>query len=373
MIAASASPIRKDWVNIVFLTLSPVLAVPVLAWHTFHTGFHWWMPSLTAGLYILVGLSICAGYHRYFSHRSYECSRWVQLFYAIFGAMAAQNSILRWSAGHRRHHAYPEQEWDPYSIRRGFWWAHIVWIFHIDHYANRLDNVRDLQKNPVVMWQHRWYKVLLLAGGLGLPTLIGALFGNALAGLLWGGFLRIVLVHHSTFFVNSIAHQFGTPSYDEKSSARDNWAVALLTFGEGYHSFHHRFPGDFRNGISWYAWDPAKWFIRGLKWLGLAKALNATPEPVIEQARIKVTARHVEARIAKADPSLKAQLAQRMATARANLEAAVHLWSEQAELRRQGLSKQWRTTYRSYRARLKQARKEWRWILRTVNQLAPRP
>ncbi len=268
----------KDWVNIFFLTLTPVLAIPVLIWHTWHSGFHLWMPILFGIMYILTGLSICAGYHRYYSHKSYECAWPVQLFYAVFGAMAMQNSILSWCAGHRRHHAYAESDWDPYSIQRGFWWAHIIWIFNDNSATVKSDNVRELQKDPIVAWQHRWYKFIGLAAGLGIPARwdwIGV-FGNPLAGLLWGGFLRIVLVHHSTFSVNSLAHRFGSKAYDDESTARDNWAVALLTFGEGYHSFHHRFPADFRNGIRWFNWDPSKWFINALKWTGLASNLRST-------------------------------------------------------------------------------------------------
>ena len=124
------------------------------------------------------------------------------------------------------------------------------------------------------MWQHRWHKVILIVGGFGLPTLIGAAFGDPIAGLLWGGFLRLAVIHHTTFFVNSLAHQLGKPLFNSEVSARDNWLVALLTLGEGYHCFHHRFPADFRNGIRWYHWDPAKWLIGALESVGLASNLR---------------------------------------------------------------------------------------------------
>ena len=279
---------KKDWVNILFLTLTPLIGtIGVIAWTMTH-GFHIWMPLLTLGMYFLVGISICAGYHRFFSHKSYEASRPVQIFYAIFGAMAAENSILWWSAAHRVHHKHVDRDWDPYNIKRGFWWAHILWIFEKNpERPGQFDNSPDLLKNPIVMWQHRWHKVILIVAGFGLPTLIGAAFGDPIAGLLWGGFLRIMVIHHTTFFVNSLAHFVGKPLYNAEVSARDNWMVALLTLGEGYHSFHHRFPADFRNGILWYHWDPAKWFIRGLRYVGLASDLRTTAPPQIEQARMR--------------------------------------------------------------------------------------
>jgi len=367
--AAIAEPPKKDWINIVFLTLTPILGVPVLAWYTWQTGFQWWMFALFLGLYCLTGLSICAGYHRFYSHKSYDCSWPVQLFYAIFGAMAAQNSILKWSAGHRRHHSFSETEWDPYSIKRGFWWAHFIWIFYVDPQTDNYENVKDLQKYAVARWQHKYYQAIVLAIGFGLPALIGWFCGDAIAGLLWGGFLRVVLVHHSTFFVNSLAHYMGSPTYDDSATARDNWAVALLTFGEGYHSFHHRFPADFRNGVRWYNWDPAKWFIQSLRVIGLATNLRATEAPRIEQARMEVAVKVLEAKLAKAEPTIGMEIRARIQRARTSFESALALWRKQKEERQQGVSSQWRETQRTYDMHLKQARQEWREVVRACKQL----
>jgi stearoyl-CoA desaturase (Delta-9 desaturase) len=369
MTQPTAAERQKDWINIAFLTLTPILAVPVLAWYTIHTGFEWWMPALFLVMYCLVGLTVCAGYHRFFAHKSYEASRAVQIFYAIFGAMAAQNSILQWSSGHRRHHRYSESEWDPYSIKRGFWWAHFLWIFYVNPEDSKTDNVEDLKKNPIVRWQDRWYRTLLVVFGFGLPALVGAFFGDALAGLLWGGFLRIVVVHHSTFFVNSLAHHMGTRTYDDEATARDNWAVALLTFGEGYHSFHHRFPADFRNGIRWFAWDPAKWFIGALRLVGLASDLRTTPAPLIERERMKAAVIRLEARIARAEPVRMAEIRARIERARIAFDTAMTLLRLHAEERRQGLSKLARENYRAYRVRLKEARREWNEVLRAITEM----
>ena len=297
--------------------------------------------------------------------QSYEASRPLQVFYAVFGAMAAQNSILWWSSSHRTHHHYVDRDWDPYSIKRGFWWAHILWIFH-DHDAPDVEgNAPDLLKNPIVQWQARWYKVLLIAGGFGVPTLIGACFGDPVAGLLWGGFLRLVVVHHTTFFVNSLAHYVGSPRYNAEISARDNWAVALLTLGEGYHSFHHRFPADFRNGIRWFHWDPAKWFIRGLRWMGLAQELVATPEPQIEQARMRAALLDVEQHVERVPPVIAADFRTRVNAAVEHLEEAFALWRQHLEERTNGIKGAWKTRRRS-RSLVRASRRQWKGAVRML-------
>jgi stearoyl-CoA desaturase (Delta-9 desaturase) len=364
--------LKKDWINIAFLTLTPVIGVVGTALWTWRVGFEPWMLGLFVGMYLAVGLSICAGYHRFFSHKSYECSPAVQALYAVFGAMAAQNSILAWSSGHRLHHKHVDEDWDPYNIKRGFWWAHIVWIFHQHPPHDYRAVAPDLMQNPIVRWQHRWTKLLLLGGGFALPALVGALCGDVVAGVLWGGFLRIVVVHHTTFFVNSLAHSFGNRIYDPEVSACDNWMVALLTLGEGYHSFHHRFPADYRNGVRWYHWDPAKWFIAALQLVGLAGKLRRTAAPRIEEARMGAALQDLERRLAAAPGDLGAEARRRVHAARQTLEHAIELWRRQAEERARGLSDRWRDTRREARRRLREARREWRAAMRLLLEV-PEP
>lgn len=357
--------LKKDWVNILFLTLTPVIGMAGTAAYTWYAGFQLWMPVLMVGMYLAVGMSICAGYHRFFSHKSYEAHPAVQYFFAVFGALAAQNSILWWSSSHRVHHKYVDKDWDPYNIKRGFWWAHILWIFYKnDERDETFANSPDLLANPVVMWQHRWHKYILVGVGFGLPTLIGAAFGDPIAGLLWGGFTRLVVIHHTTFFVNSLAHQLGEPLFNAEVSARDNWLVALLTLGEGYHSFHHRFPADFRNGIRWYQWDPAKWFIAGLKSVGLAESLLTTPLPQIEQARMSAALRIVEPKMAKATPTLVEEARHRLQAASKHLEDAFALWKRGLEQKAQGIA--WRATHRQSRRHVRNSRREWKLAVRML-------
>ena len=351
----------KDWTRIVFFVLSPVIGTLGTAAHAWTFGVRWWEPVLFLVLYALVGVSVTAGYHRLFTHRSYECHPAVQAFYLFFGAMALQNSILAWGSDHRIHHRYVDRDWDPYNIQRGGLWAHILWIFYKNKSDRTFDDVPDLKRNRLVQWQHRYAAWIGIVGGLGLPTLIGWAMGSALGGLLWGGFLRIVVVHHSTFFVNSIAHLYGTRPYTESNSARDNAWVALLTNGEGYHNFHHRFPADFRNGIRWYQWDPSKWWIRGLRAVGLARGLRQTSALLIERSRLETAVGRAESRLVTAPSHLHEAIRHRLDAAHQSLERASRLWADlQAKRRRD-----WKE-YRQHLAVARRRRSEALRILGTV-------
>ncbi|MBY5993995.1 acyl-CoA desaturase [Ferrimonas balearica] len=235
------------------------------------------------------GISITAGYHRLWSHKAWQAHPVVQWLLAIGGAMALQNSILHWSSDHRRHHKHvDDNQRDPYSAGRGFWFSHIGWMLreYQPLTESTYNNVRDLQKNAVVMNQHNHYGKWVLATNVGLPALVGWFTGDVLGMLLLAGVLRLVLVHHGTFFINSLAHIWGTQPFSDQHSSRDNGVLALVTFGEGYHNFHHTFEYDYRNGIRWWHFDPTKWLIRGLEKLGLAKGLRRVPADRIESARL---------------------------------------------------------------------------------------
>lgn len=319
---------ERDWTNILFLLLTPVAGIAGTAIYSGRYGVSWWEPVLCLTLLMIVGLSIGAGYHRCFSHRTYECHPAAEAVFLFFGAFALENSALRWARDHRNHHRFVDTDRDPYNIQRGGLWAHILWVFFKEPADANFENVPDLLANPRVMWQHRWYRVIGVGLGLGLPTLVGALFGRPLGGLLWGGFLRIVLVHHTTFCVNSVAHLFGTRPYSTENSARDNWLLAFFTHGEGYHNFHHKFPSDFRNGIRWYQWDPNKWCIRALGLSGLARNLRVTPPPVIENAKLAVLAARADERLARTPAEVAEELRARLERGRGRVDEALRLWKD---------------------------------------------
>jgi stearoyl-CoA desaturase (delta-9 desaturase) len=277
---------RFDWLNAVVLTTTPIAAIVLTLWYVRSEGFVWTDLVPFAGMYFLTGLAITAGYHRYYAHRTYACHPVVQALMLLFGAAAFQNSALAWVSDHRSHHRHVDQAADPYNIRRGFLWAHIGWIFFQDAPGTpKVANVRDLERSRLVRLQARFYVLLALSVGLGVPYLIGLAFDRPWGGVLWGGLVRTVLVHHCTFLINSAAHYVGERPYSTEVSARDNRWLALLSYGEGYHNFHHAFPSDYRNGVAWYHFDPTKWTIRSLAAVRLAWGLRRTSAAEIERRR----------------------------------------------------------------------------------------
>ncbi len=266
---------RINWVNTGFILLLTPIASIVGLIYLVHTGdmhLATWMLGLI--LLFAAGFGITVGYHRLFSHRSYKAAWPVRLVLALIGASAFQGSVLEWCTDHRNHHLYTDTDKDPYSINKGFWYAHIGWLFVLDHKKRDFSNVDELAADPILKFQHKFYVPLAILMGLIMPMGIAALWGDALGGLIIAGFLRTVINHHLTFAINSVCHMFGQRNYSEKQSARDNWITALFTFGEGYHNFHHQFPLDYRNGVRFYQYDPTKWIIRSLAYVGLASDLK---------------------------------------------------------------------------------------------------
>ena len=276
-----------DWVNTIFLTTTPVVAIVLGAIYFAQNGLQWSQIALAVIFYFATGLSVTGGYHRLFSHRAYKANNLVKFLYLIFGAATFQNSALKWSADHRIHHTHVDDEKDPYNINKGFWWAHIGWIFFQEKEVEP-KYPKDLLNDKLVMWQHRNYLWLAVAMGVILPTVIGYFLGSALGGLALAGFGRIVFVHHCTFFINSLCHIVGTRPYTDTNTARDSAIMAVFSYGEGYHNYHHYFPVDYRNGIKWYHFDPTKWMIKTLSFVGWTSDLKKVQEKLISQAKLEM-------------------------------------------------------------------------------------
>jgi len=275
-------------VNVVIFLGFPLLAlVLVPMWGIYH-GFSaaQWLWALV--LLYLNGLSITGGYHRLWAHKAYEAHPALKWFYALWGAGALQNSILIWASDHRRHHRHvDDNEQDPYSAGRGLWFSHMGWMLrNYPSGDNDFSNAKDLQRDPIVMFQHRHYLALTTFMNLGPALLLGLFLGDVVGTVLLVGLLRLVVNHHVTFFINSLAHFWGTRPYTEDNSARDNGLLAFLTYGEGYHNYHHIFQSDYRNGIRWWQWDPTKWLIALCARLGLASNLNRVPDFRIQRAMV---------------------------------------------------------------------------------------
>ena len=285
-----------NWPATLVLTLTPLLALILIPWYSWNYDFSTaaWVSFFI--IFPLNGLSITAGYHRLWAHRAYEASWPVRFVLMIFGTMAVQNSILFWSAGHRNHHRFVDDvDLDPYSAKRGFWFSHMGWMLR-DYPSGRVDykNVPDLKKDKMVMFQHKYYTLLAVLTNFGIPLAIGYLSGDVWGVMLLAGLLRLVISHHFTFFINSWAHISGSQPYTDQNTARNNPLMALFTWGEGYHNFHHIFQYDYRNGVKWWQYDPTKWLIYGLSQLGLARKLRRIPRFIIEKAEVEMKFKHAE-------------------------------------------------------------------------------
>lgn len=277
-----------NWPVTLVLGLTFLAAVTIVPWYGFTVGFSGWAWLFFAITLVASGIGIGSGYHRLWSHRAYEAGPLLRVYLAIVGGMSIQNSILIWCARHRIHHREVDNnDKDPYSIGRGFWFAHIGWMLK-DYESGKLDYsvVPDLKRDPVVMWQHKYYWPLVIVTNLILPLAAGWLVGDIWGVFLLAGVLRLVISHHATFFINSLAHMWGSRPYTDTNSARDNWLIAIVTYGEGYHNFHHLFQNDYRNGVRWWQYDINKWFISACAWAGLAKNLRRTPDFKIQRARL---------------------------------------------------------------------------------------
>ncbi|MFZ9583826.1 MAG: fatty acid desaturase [Pseudohongiellaceae bacterium] len=285
-LAVSKPPLR--WLNVAVLVVPVLVCLTIVPWYGLVHGydrFEW------LGFLLLLSyceLSITAGYHRLWSHGAYKAHPLLRVVFALGGACALQNNCLTWASDHRRHHLHADDNaQDPYSANKGFWYAHFEWMLR-DYPATRenLDNVKDLLKDRVLVWQRQHYLALLLAMNVGLPLLLGWINGDVWGSLLLLGFLRLVVSQHFTYLINSAAHLWGKRTYDPHQTARDNWFIALFTFGEGYHNYHHTFAWDYRNGVRWYHYDPTKWLIKLCSWCGLARDLRRCSPFRIEMARV---------------------------------------------------------------------------------------
>jgi stearoyl-CoA desaturase (Delta-9 desaturase) len=274
-----------DWFNILFVVAFPMVAITAAAWYAVEFGITWREVTASIVIWVFTGLGITAGYHRLFSHKGYNAHPAVRAVLAVLGAAACQNSAIAWCSDHRFHHSETDTKGDPYDATQGFFYSHMGWIFYKGLRGDTYDNVPDLRRDPVLVWQHKHWLSIAVVTNLGFIAIAALMLGNWLGMALIAGLLRIVVVQHFTFCVNSLAHIWGSQPYSHKTTSRDNWALSLITLGEGYHNYHHSFEWDYRNGPRWFNWDPTKWLIWSLSKLRLADSLRKVPLDVVLQRR----------------------------------------------------------------------------------------
>jgi stearoyl-CoA desaturase (delta-9 desaturase) len=318
-----ATESHLDFPNVAFLAGTFLVALVGTPWYVVARGLGWPEVVTCAAIWLAVGISVTGGYHRLFTHRTYQAVWPVRLLYLVFGAAAFENSVLSWAADHRVHHSHVDRERDPYNIQKGFWWAHVGWILFQGEPVPQ-SVVRDLREDPLVRWQHRWHKEVGVAVAFGIPLAVGLATGRVLGCLLIGGVLRVVISHHGTFFINSLCHMVGRQPYSREHSARDSAVMAVLAFGEGYHNYHHSFPFDYRNGIKGWHFDPAKWMIFGLSRLGLARDLRRASDAAILKAKIDVQFETAQEKVAQALGGARETFEERLREGYARLQSALH-------------------------------------------------
>ena len=372
-----------NWTNMLLFSLTPLFAVTLVPLYGYFYGYdlyEWCVFLLMMGF---CGMSITAGYHRLWSHKTYKAHPILRLLFAVGCACALQNDVLRWASDHRRHHRYVDDNArDPYSAGRGFWFSHIGWILR-DYESGKTDfsNVKDLQQDPIVVWQHRHYLALVLLTNIALPALLGFLHGDVIACLLLAGLLRLVLSQHVTYLINSIAHMWGGQPYSDASSARDNSLLALITYGEGYHNYHHTFQWDYRNGINWWHFDPTKWVIRLCSLVGLTRDLKRCSVAQIEMARLEMQYRSATEKCELLD--IPEKWRQRLEQEYQQFLQVLQQWTEHRQAWYETKGKQiqetlghWdqlqlRDRYREMQFKLKTQKRRWQLMLRNLGEPVP--
>ncbi len=358
----------KHWDTFAFVVGYHLLILALLP--AFLNVLSWGAFFLFLVTYIIGGMSITVGYHRLYAHRAYAANPFFEWCVLLGSTLAFEMSALMWSHDHRVHHNHVDTDKDPYSIEKGFWYAHMLWLFDYNrNYDASL--VTDLTKNPRVMFQHKHYLLLSIAVNVSVFLLGWALLGSALASFYLGFLVRMAMIHHCTWFINSLCHTYGSKTYARELSAVDNAILAFLTFGEGYHNYHHAFAADYRNGIRWYHFDPSKWAIWLASRLGLAKNLRAINDVTVQKSLVlkdkKLILEHINEEMDEFAAELKEKLEDLSTVFE---EQAAALMAKVRELKQATAAQRERIQreIKALRAALKQTWDEWVELTRVAAQ-----
>jgi stearoyl-CoA desaturase (delta-9 desaturase) len=327
----------------------------------------WAAWGLFLATYAIGGLSITVGYHRLYAHRAYQANPVLEWMVLLGSTLGFEMSALHWSHDHRLHHRKVDTDEDPYSIEKGFWYAHVGWLFQ---YQRKFDDslVPDLLANPRVARQHRWFVPLTIIVNVAV-FLVGWWLTGPLASFFFGFLLRMAMIHHCTWFINSLCHTFGSKTYARELSAVDNALLALVTFGEGYHNYHHAFASDYRNGVRWYHFDPSKWMIWLASRLGLARNLRQNNSLTIRKSLVRRDRKMLLQSLRGHADHMAHELAERLEHLAQRFDTdAASVREKLAELRKASASqrKHLRRELRQLHASLHQQWKEWLQLTRTI-------
>jgi stearoyl-CoA desaturase (delta-9 desaturase) len=275
------------------VTVLPFVGLGIVCWQVWNEALRWSDVIVFAIFYIATGLGVTVGFHRLFTHRAFKAKRWVRGTLAILGSAAIEGPIISWVADHRKHHAFADVEGDPHSPHvdhgggwkgafKGLWHAHWGWLFIHTQRGSKERYAPDLLKDPLIRWIDRMFVLWVVLGLLAafcFGWLIGGTFEAALTGLLWGGLVRMLVVHHVTYSINSLCHFFGRKDFDTGDESRNLLWLSPFTFGESWHNNHHAFPTSYRHGLRVWQLDISAAVIWLLERLGLAwDVVRVSPE-----------------------------------------------------------------------------------------------
>ena len=281
-----------DHRTIRFIDVLPIVSIHALCLGVVWTGWSWPAVGAAAGLYLLRMFVITAFYHRYFAHRTFKTHRVVQFIAACIGASSAQRGPLWWAAHHREHHRHSDEEPDPHSPGwRGVLWSHVGWFLTEKGRTTNWRAIPDWTRFRELMWVERNHMfgplalcALLAGAGWMLAARKPELGTGPAQMVVWGFGVSTTALYHATFTINSLAHTFGSRRFMTGDDSRNNWLLALLTLGEGWHNNHHFHPGSVRQGFFWWEFDPSYWLLRLMCWTGLVWDLRPVPGWVYERA-----------------------------------------------------------------------------------------
>lgn len=281
--SASPAPVRK---------IRPIHSIPFFVLHAvaiigvFLVPFAWKWVALCFGMYTLRMFAVTGGYHRYFSHRTYKTSRAFQFFMALLAQSSAQKGALWWAANHRHHHKFSDQEEDIHSpLHAGFWWSHAGWILSAENEKTHWELIGDFKKFPELVFLNRYPHLPATVLALGLLAVGGA------PAVMWGFFMSTVLLWHGTFTINSLSHVFGSRRYTTTDTSRNNFWLALITLGEGWHNNHHTYQSATNQGFFWYEIDVTYYALKALSKVGIVWDLRKPPLELLEAKRIAKSGR----------------------------------------------------------------------------------
>ncbi|HTQ05752.1 MAG TPA: acyl-CoA desaturase [Polyangiaceae bacterium] len=261
-----------------WLGATPFIAVHLLPLLAFWTGTKWQDWACCVALYWARMFGVTGVYHRYFSHRTYKTSRVFQFLLALLAMSSSQKGVLWWASNHRTHHKLSDKDGDPHDSRRGFWYSHVGWLYDYRE-ATDYSKVRDLARYPELVFLNEYWVIP--------PVVLGVVVWLALgwSGLLIGFFLSTAILWHGTFTINSLSHMLGTKRYDAGDDSTNNWVLAIVTMGEGWHNNHHHFMGSTRQGFYWWEFDVTYYILRALQAVGLVWDIKEPPARVFDPAR----------------------------------------------------------------------------------------